>query len=807
MAGVDLGQKYEELKQQYVRSLPKRLDELRTVWNRLQHVSWDTKALTFMEQCAHKLSGSGATFQFPEISHCARVLEAQLRQMLNKPDANPSERNQIEASLRGLERALDQAINTATPQSVAIPPVKAVKSHHRIAVIEDDLSQAAFLKAWLDQRGFTVEIFETPEAYSRRTDDHSHHLILLDLSFPEGALEGIAWLERLKSQLDANTPVIMMSARSDMVARMRALRAGADTYLTKPLDLEALENRINQLLANTTTTRPRVLWVDDDTDLLAYYKILLSDEGYEVEGLSQPVRILERVEQFQPDAIVLDQEMPGVQGVELARVLRQDARFMTIPILFVSASQSVSEQLEQHSMAGNEVFRKPLDNKQFLAALQHHLAQAQRITARINLVSQRKERQGLQNHDYFLTELATLLAYIEVKPDNQSRYLLQLGICREAYLRAQYGARALARLTARMEHHFANQLGTGDSGCALGGGSFLFQVNAPAVEDASAFLESFYQRLNSANWCLGEPPIPVALSMGVLPLTEAMNEDKALLEVEQACGEAMQTEGGCVVWQQAPERSEDSKLDERIRELLEARAFKLHYQPIVNMDSGDTLFEALVRLVDENDAVYLPGQFMPQMADGNHGTLHDLDCWVIEHAVSELSKQTGKAAASHSVAIKLSTPMAEVAKMVPHLRSGMRNARIEGKRRIYLALSNPAVIKDVARAKQLLNALRDMECGLIIEHVDTSTASVELLKELRSVDFVKLAPKYGANAEQTPALENLLNQLSATFGSSLPVVATRVEDAKALAWFWDRGIRNFQGHFIQAPEVAMNFEF
>lgn len=806
MAGVDLGPKYEALKQQYVQSLPTRLQELRSSWNRLQHVSWDAKALTFMEQCAHKLSGSGATFQLPEISQGAQALEEQLQQLLKKADATPAERNQIEALLSGLERVADKAIDTAAPaQAPATSPMPA-RNSHRIAVIEDDEHLAGFLRDWLEQRGFTVDVFDTPAAYSARTESHSHQLILLDISFPEGALEGIAWLERLKLQMDANTPVIMMSARSDMVARMRALRAGADTYLTKPLDLGVLETRIDQLLSTSTSAKQRVLWVDDDAELLAYFKTLLAEHGYEVEGLSQPVRILERIEEFQPDAIVLDHEMPGVQGVDLARVLRQDARYMTMPVLFVSASESVSDQLAQHRMAGSQIFKKPLDNQRFLAALQQHLMQAQLLSSRINLVSQRRAHQGLQNHDYFLTELGTLLAYLEAAPNKPCQFLVQVGIDREEFLRAQHGARALARLTANMAQHFADQLGASDSGCALGGGSFLFQINPPVAEAAEAFLEQFHQRLNSPHWSLGEPAVPVTLSMGVLPLTESMNEDKALLEVEQACAEAMQA-GGCVVWHRAPERSDHGGLDDRIRELLEAQAFKLHYQPIVNMDSGDTVFEALVRLVDEDDAVYLPGQFLPQLAQGNHGTLLDLDRWVVEHALDGLSKLAGKAAASHSVAIKLASPMGEVAKLLSFLSTGMRNARIKGNRRIYLALSRATVIKDVASAKQVLKVVQDMECGVIIEHLDASPASLELVRELGSVDYVKLDAKYGASVEQTPELEKLLRQLTDVFGSSLPIVATRVEDAKALAWFWERGVRNFQGHFIQAPEVAMNFEF
>lgn len=802
MVGANLGVKYQELRQQYAQNLPSRAKELRASWSHLQHVNWDKKTLLLMDRCAHKLSGSGTTFQFSAISESAQVLESQLQHVLNKPVATPIERDQIEASLQALERAIDQAINTATPNETA-PAAVTVINHHRIAVIEDDRNQAVFLQGWLEQRGFDVDTFDTPNAFSQQANDY-YHLILLDISFPDGALEGITLLDRLKHQVDACSPVIMMSARNDLVARMRAMRAGADGYITKPLDMDALEERIDQLLS--TSVRQRVLWVDDDSDLLAYYQDLLFNQGYEVEGLSQPARILERIEQFQPDAIVLDHEMPGVQGLELARALRQDPRYLTIPILFVSASQAVADRLETNSMAGNEFFQKPLDNQRFLAALHHHLAQAQRISARINLVSQRKERQGLQNHDFFLTELASSLAYLEASPNNQARFLVQVGIDREEYLRAQHGARALASLTARMEHHFADQLGARDSGCRLGGGSFLFQITAPVAEDASAYLDQFHQRLNSPAWSLGEPPNSVTVSMGVLPLTEAVNEDKALMEVEQACCEAMQADNARVVWRRAPERSDHSKLDDRIRELLDAQAFKLHYQPIVNMNSGDTVFEALVRLVDEDDALYLPGQFLPQLTEGNHGTLHDLDRWVVEHALEGLSELSGKAAAGYSVAIKLASPMADVARMMPFLSSGMRNASIKGKRRIYLALSSPTVIKDVAKAKQVLNVLHGMNCGLIIEHVETGPASIELLKELPTVEFVKLAPKYGTSAEQTAELENMLRQLTGVFGSSQPIVATRVEDAKALTWFWDRGIRHFQGHFIQAPEVAMTFE-
>lgn len=805
MTSAEFGKRYQELKKQYLEKLPNRLKELNTLWNRLKHVSWDDKALSVMEQGSHKLSGSGSTFHFPDISEQAQGLEHQLQLLRGKQDVSLEERAKLEASLRSLEHAIHQAINSDTQEEPAPPAPASAKPHHRVAVIEDDLDQADLLRLWLEERGFEVDTFDTPAAFSQRPND-DHHLILMDISFSEGALEGIALLERLKHQVDANRPVLMMSARSDMVARMRALRAGADGYVTKPIDFGVLETQIDQLLGSDTNAKQRVLWVDDDTEQLAYYQALLVDRGYEVEALSKPLQILERIEQFQPDAIVMDHEMPGVRGMELARMLRQDSRFMTIPILFVSASAAMTKHRQTYGITDNEVFQKPLDSQRFLMALHRLISQAKLISSRIKQVSQRKEPKGLLNHDFFLAELTAKLAYLENSNEDGQHCLVQVGIDRAEYLKAQHGVRAMASLTARMEHHFSEQLSVGELGCHLGGGSFLFLLNVPEAEKPEAFLERFHRLLNRPTWTLGEPPHGVTISLGVLTLNRAMNEDQALLEIERACGEAMQAGGNRVIWCRSPERSEQSKLDDRIRERLEAKSFTLHYQPTVNLDSGNAFFEALVRLVDDNKAVYLPGQFMSVIEEGKHSSFRDLDRWVIEHAIDELSKLGGKASASHAVAIKLASPIADLAKMLPLVSTCMRNARLKGKRRVYLALSSRTVIKNVAGARHLLQVLGGMDCGLIIEHIEIGPASVELLKELPTVDFVKLAPKYGSSVEQTTELEDMLREVDGIFGSTQPIIATGVEDARALSWFWERNVRHFQGHFIQVPEVAMNSE-
>lgn len=808
MAETSPGQKLEELRLRYVAGLPARLKELQDGWSRLCHVSWDPRILAFMIQSAHKLSGSGATFRFPDISASARVLEQQLQTLQGRHELSVLARKQIEASLKSLEDAITEACGSDTGNTDPLPvePVaEVVTPGPRIAVIEDDSSQGAHLKEWLEQQGYRVDLFRDPDAYGQRTDTGPHQLILLDISFPEGALEGIGWLERMQSRTGPRAPVIMMSARRDMVARMRALRAGADFYLTKPLDMAVLSERIRQLLESEEAPRPRVLWVDDDTDLLAYYETMLDAAGYETETLDQPVRILECIERFRPDVIVLDHDMPGCKGVELARVLRQDASYMMIPVIFVSASPEAPELLEQHSIAGNAFFRKPLDEKAFLQSLRQHLAKAQVIAARVDLVSQRRESHSLQNLDYFLTRLGKLLASPDTELTEQGYCLVQACVDRQDYLRAQHGARAMAGLQACLEKHFVSQLGAGDSGCVLGNGSFLFLLRIPAGEDRQARLEHFHQALSRLPQLPESFSAPVTLSLGVLVLRQGVDEDGALLAVEKACSEALQEGGNRIVWQQPSALSPETQTDDHIRRLVAESSFRLYYQPIVNMETGDTLFEALIRLADD-EAVFLPGQFLDHISGDPGSRFHELDRWVIQHAVADLAGLSGKASASHSVIIKLSSPMPAVEPLLSLLSSTMRDARVKGRLRVYLALSAANVMKDVERTRKIIRMVQGMDCGVVIEHLDASAAALELIRELKTVDLVKLAPELGDHTRQTSALEQFLRQLGDVLDTGQQIVVTGVEDTRVLSWFWERGIRNFQGYFIQEPRVVMNYE-
>ena len=111
---------------------------------------------------------------------------------------------------------------------------------------------------------------------------------------------------------------------------------------------------------------PRLLVVDDETDLLASYEIILAAEGFEVCTASNGQAALDKVSAFQPDLIITDWMMPLMDGVELIARLRGRPDTGRIPIIMTSAAGDWG----RHGCAlANEFLRKPVLIADLLGAI------------------------------------------------------------------------------------------------------------------------------------------------------------------------------------------------------------------------------------------------------------------------------------------------------------------------------------------------------------------------------------------------------------------------------------------------------
>ena len=147
----------------------------------------------------------------------------------------------------------------------------------RIAVLEDNPSDATLLESWLDAAGHQYQLFGTAGELLKALGGSKFDLLLLDWQLPD--MDGDTVLRRVRDTHGWELPVIFVTARDDSSDVVAMLEAGADDYVTKPVDFEELLARIVAL--GRRTGRPAAV---SETLEIAGLRVEISGRRISLDG-------------------------------------------------------------------------------------------------------------------------------------------------------------------------------------------------------------------------------------------------------------------------------------------------------------------------------------------------------------------------------------------------------------------------------------------------------------------------------------------------------------------------------------------
>ena len=116
-----------------------------------------------------------------------------------------------------------------------------------------------------------------------------------------------------------------------------------------------------------------ILVVEDNNDLSLLFKLVLESAGYQVATVDNGRAALTQVEKLQPRLIVMDIMMPGINGLQVARKIKEKPGYQSLPILLVSAIDRLRDDGLRSSRA-NDIIYKPFD-------LDHLIAKVDALTS------------------------------------------------------------------------------------------------------------------------------------------------------------------------------------------------------------------------------------------------------------------------------------------------------------------------------------------------------------------------------------------------------------------------------------------
>lgn len=154
----------------------------------------------------------------------------------------------------------------------------------------------------------------------------------------------------------------------------------------------------------------RLLIVDDEPNLLRALEAFLTAEGFDVTTARSGAEALVKIAQTVPDLIISDIRMPGMNGYELARQLRDASRTALVPIVFLTAKGETGDRVEGFRAGVDAYFTKPFVPDELLAMIKNILTRIERTHAQIAKLVGRAEKQGAAFHDESLTEAENRIA-------------------------------------------------------------------------------------------------------------------------------------------------------------------------------------------------------------------------------------------------------------------------------------------------------------------------------------------------------------------------------------------------------------
>ena len=336
------------------------------------------------EREAHKLAGSVGTFGFAEASRLAREAETLL--------AGPNEPGQAEA-LRLADLAVAIRRELSAPPSAAVPAGPSASSEATesaaspaeesprsaaaragegdgpvLLIVDPDRDTAERLAMEASARGMRPAVAHCADQARAALRGARPGAALLDISAAGG-------LELLRDLSDAVPPVpAVVLTRSDAFTdRVEVARLGGRGFLRKPLAPARAIDVVEPLLRPAAVRDDVVLAVDDDPAVLEAIRFTLAREGVRVETLADPTRFWEALEAVQPDVVLLDLQMPGVGGLELCRVLRNDPRWKSVPVVFLTSSVDAGSVQAVFAAGADDFVGKPFVGPELPARIHNRL--------------------------------------------------------------------------------------------------------------------------------------------------------------------------------------------------------------------------------------------------------------------------------------------------------------------------------------------------------------------------------------------------------------------------------------------------
>ncbi|RLW54256.1 MAG: protein in phbC 3'region, partial [gamma proteobacterium symbiont of Stewartia floridana] len=403
----------------FLNQVPGRISAILENWHQLVQSDWKGDLIDNLIERIATLAESGTKFGVPQITQSGNSLIGHLSDYHNT-GLKPQHDDVV--ALDGLIHAFkDASIQACNQQAEALASKQQeapaedgqrLNGEHKVYLLGIEESLAAGLMRNFQAKNLEAVLVDTPadiihhyDLDPNEADFLISHVEMLDELFPESKSGGL-WN---KSNGLPGLPVAFIADSPDLKTRLAAMRVDACGYWSKPVDPYLVAKRIEELSTAGTHKNYRILIVEDDPAQADFADAILSKANFDCQSVTDPLNVMDALNEFKPDLILMDLYMPGASGSELTAVIREQNEYVDIPIVFLSGEQDLDKQLAALSFGGEDFLSKPIAPKHLISTVTNRIRRASQLSHRLPGHFRNEKEIGLHSRNYLLERLDALL--------------------------------------------------------------------------------------------------------------------------------------------------------------------------------------------------------------------------------------------------------------------------------------------------------------------------------------------------------------------------------------------------------------